>query len=110
MLTTPRTTIRRLRPEDGDAVRAIRTSAEVARWWHPVEAAWPVSDKDADDPDEQRWVVDVDGTPKGLIQVYGWPDADYRYASIDVFLDESVHHIGLGREVIGVDGIDPRTW
>lgn len=73
----------------------------MGRWWHPTDPAWPIADDDADDPDEQRWVVEVDGTLKGLIQVYEWPDTDYRYASIDVFLDVSVHNVGIGREVIG---------
>jgi len=98
---TARTVLRPLSEADGDAVRTIRQSPAVARWWHPTDPAWPISDEDAEDPDEQRWVIHVDGTPKGLIQVYEWPDDDYRYASIDVFLDVSVHSVGIGREAIG---------
>ena len=52
-------------------------------------------------PGRARWAVDVDGAAKGLIQVYEWPDEDYRNASIDVFLDASVHGKGIGREIVG---------
>ena len=60
-----------------------------------------MSDSDVDDPAETRWAVDVDGLVKGLIQLYETPSEDYRNASIDVFLDESVHGMGLGREIVG---------
>jgi aminoglycoside 6'-N-acetyltransferase len=100
-IRTPRALLRPLTPADGDALRSIRESPAVARWWHPTDAAWPVSDPDVGDPAETRWAVDVDGVVKGLIQVYEWPGEDYRNASIDVFLDASVHGMGLGREVVG---------
>jgi aminoglycoside 6'-N-acetyltransferase len=99
-LQTPRTLLRPVTADDGDALREIRQSPAVARWWHPVDPGWPVSDKDVDDSAETRWAVDVDGVVKGLIQLYELPDDDYRSASIDVFLDASVHGMGLGREIV----------
>jgi aminoglycoside 6'-N-acetyltransferase len=96
---------------DGDRVRAIRQSPAVSRWWHPTDPAWPTADEDAEDPDEQRWVIDVQGSVMGLVQVYEWPDPDYRHAGIDLFLDAAVHNVGIGREVVGaamahcVDGL-----
>ena len=60
-----------------------------------------MSDPDVDDAGETRWAVDVDGLVKGLIQLYESPSEDYRNASIDVFLDASVHGMGLGREIVG---------
>jgi aminoglycoside 6'-N-acetyltransferase len=99
-LQTPRTVLRPVTPADGDVLRAIRQSPAVSRWWHPTDPAWPVSDKDAEDEAETRWAVDLDGVVKGLIQLYEWPDDDYRNASIDVFLDASVHGKGIGREIV----------
>jgi aminoglycoside 6'-N-acetyltransferase len=100
-LSTPRATLRPLTPSDGEVLRGIRASPAVARWWHPAEPGWPLEDKDAHDPDETRWVVEVDGVVKGWVQTYDQPDPDYRFANIDLFLDVSVHGVGIGREVVG---------
>jgi aminoglycoside 6'-N-acetyltransferase len=100
-IVTPRTRLRPLTEADADLLRAIRASPPVARWWHPAEDGWPLTDKDADDPDETRWVVEVDSVVKGWIQTYDQPDPDYRYANVDLFLDASVHGVGIGREVVG---------
>jgi aminoglycoside 6'-N-acetyltransferase len=99
-LTTARTVLRPITAEDAEVLRAIRASPEVARWWHPADDGWPVSDKDADDTDESRWAVEIDGDVKGFVQTYDQPDPDYRYANIDLFLEASVHGQGIGREVV----------
>jgi aminoglycoside 6'-N-acetyltransferase len=99
-LTTARARLRPLAEADAPLLLAIRASPAVARWWHPADSGWPLTDKDADDPDELRWVVEVDAEVKGWIQTYENTDPDYRFAQIDLFLDASVHGIGLGREVV----------
>jgi aminoglycoside 6'-N-acetyltransferase len=99
-LTTARTRLRPLTAEDAEVLRAIRASPEVARWWHPADDGWPISDKDVEDPGEARWAVEIEGVVKGFVQTYDQPDPDYRYANIDLFLDASVQGHGIGREVV----------
>ncbi|HEY3190924.1 MAG TPA: GNAT family protein [Solirubrobacteraceae bacterium] len=91
-------TLRPVRPEDAERLRAIRAVPEVAAWWGPVEDDFPFGD----DPDATRFSVVLDGEVIGLVQFGEEADPDYRHAWIDVFLDPAHHGRGLGAEAVGM--------
>ena len=90
----------RLLPVVAEHVPALRRilDAPVVRHRWPSEAAsprWPF-----DDPSATRFAVVVEGSVRGMVQFGEEDDADYRHASIDVFLDPAVHGRGLGRDAV----------
>jgi aminoglycoside 6'-N-acetyltransferase len=90
-----------LRPAtDDDRARLseIRASPAVRRWWDDTpEPPWPRSDDET-----ARYAVELGDPPLvvGLVQSYEHPDERYRHAGIDIFLDESVHGRGIGRDAV----------
>jgi aminoglycoside 6'-N-acetyltransferase len=93
----PRVVLVALAPEHAPALRAIRATPEVSARWPDAEG-FPLDDE----PDAVRFVVFVgdDPQPRGLVQFGEELTADYRHASIDIFLDPAVHGHGYGREVV----------
>jgi aminoglycoside 6'-N-acetyltransferase len=88
-----------IRPlSDGDEaeLRRIHRSPEVARWWGQPEQGFPADD----DPDSTRLTIELEGRVVGLIEFYEEPTPRYRHATIDLFLDPSVHGRGLGSEAV----------
>lgn len=81
---------------DGPALAEILRAPEVVRWWGDAGIEWLLSD----DPQTVQFVVEVDGAVAGLVQFSEETDPMYRHAGLDIFLDPSVHHRGLGREAI----------
>jgi aminoglycoside 6'-N-acetyltransferase len=88
--------LRPLAVDDAPELRRIRATDAVARWWEPPEDDFPL----ADDPDVTRWTIEVDGAVAGMVQFDEEPDPKYRHASIDLFLDPSLHGRGIGTEVV----------
>ncbi len=75
-------------------LRIHRSEAVAGRWGEP-DAGFPF-----DDPDVAPFTVLVDGVIGGFVQ-YGEENTPmYRHASIDIFLDASVHGQGIGREAV----------
>jgi aminoglycoside 6'-N-acetyltransferase len=88
--------LRSLEPVDAGALRAIRDTDEVRRWWGPVEDDFPLGDE----PETTRLTV-LEGTAViGLIQYGEELEAQYRHAWIDVFLAPSHHGRGLGSDAV----------
>lgn len=87
-------------------MRAIRATPDVAARW-PDEEGFPLTDE----PEATRFVVllrdpEAPGgrrSPGARARAVRREDtADYRHASIDIFLDPEIHRHGYGREVITV--------
>jgi aminoglycoside 6'-N-acetyltransferase len=83
-------------PGDGDSLRGLLATPEVAAWWGPVPDGFPMED----DPDATRWSILVDDRIAGLIQFGEEPEPDYRHAWVDVFLDPRLHSRGLGSDAV----------
>jgi aminoglycoside 6'-N-acetyltransferase len=79
-----------VRPEHAERLRELRATPEVARWWDPPEADWPLDD----DPGLQKLTVSVDGEVAGYMQFWEESDPSARHADVDVFLGPD--HIGRG--------------
>ena len=88
--------LRPLLPDDAAELRRIRSTPEVARWWDPVEDDFPLGDE----PEATRWTVEVEGAVVGMVQFHEELEPKYRHASIDLFLDPTVHGRGIGTEVV----------
>jgi aminoglycoside 6'-N-acetyltransferase len=88
--------LRPLTPDDAPELRRILATPEVAHWWDAPDDDFPL----ADDPDSERFVIEVDGAVAGMIQCYEETDPKYRHASIDLFLDPAFHGRGLGTEAV----------
>jgi aminoglycoside 6'-N-acetyltransferase len=84
-------------PTEGDVseLRRIHSTPEVAARWDlpPDDFPW-------DDPDVTRLTIVADGAVVGFIQFFEEPDPKYRHASIDLFVDPTVHGRGIGTEAV----------
>lgn len=97
-----RVVLRAGRPDDETALRAVFAAPEVARWWPNPTDEEIASQLANSDPEEDIWMVEVDGRVVGLIQAYQETDPMYRHAGIDIVLHPDVHGRGLGPEAIRV--------
>jgi aminoglycoside 6'-N-acetyltransferase len=99
VLLGERVTLRGLRPDDRDRLRAILAEPEVARWWGPGGADAAV-DELLGPGEHVPFAIEVDGELVGSIQYAEEDDPDYRHAGIDLFLATPHHGRGLGRDAI----------
>lgn len=78
-------------------LRRILATPEVRARWRDEDAspAWPFDDSSA-----TRFSVIWDGLVSGMVQYGEENEADYRHASIDIFLDPAVHSRGIGRDAV----------
>ncbi len=90
-----RVVLRSLEPGDLDAIRRIRSSDAVVRWWGRPDDDFPADDGDV------RFVILVDGEVAGMLQFYEEPDPEARHADVDVFLDAAHHGKGYGTDAMG---------
>jgi aminoglycoside 6'-N-acetyltransferase len=92
-----------LRPattHDIPALAEIRATPEVYRWWRGEGDMASSVAADIDDPDAHVLVVEKSGRVVGAIQWSAEDEPDYRHASIDIYLDPSVHRQGLGIDAV----------
>ena len=96
-LQTKRLSLRPVMPEDARAIRTIRSSKAVSQWWgvECVDSDWPMNQSET-----RSFSIWLSENIVGFIQCYENTDPPYRHAGIDLFLDGSVHGLGLGREAI----------
>jgi aminoglycoside 6'-N-acetyltransferase len=92
----PATRLRAVRSGDEAALLRIHRSPEVRRWWGDPAPGFPWGD----DPEAIRLVIDVNGAVAGLVQFSEELEPRYRHATVDVFLDPSLHGRGLGTAVL----------
>ena len=93
----------RLRPlveSDRAAIVAIRSTDEVRRRWRGDDLEAEFTEDLADDDAHRFTIEDHDGRIVGLIQFGEEEDPDYRHASIDIYIDPSVHRQGFATDAI----------
>lgn len=78
-------------------LRRILATPEVSARWgdEAASSGWPDDDSSA-----VRFAIVVDGTVRGMVQYGEEDDPMYRHASIDVFVDPTVHGRGIGRDAV----------
>jgi len=95
-----RVTLRPAAEADVPALTAIRRTPEVFVWWRGGEDLEREVRDDLADEDAQTYVISYEGRVVGAIQWSQETEPDYRHASIDIYLDPSVHGRGLGTDAV----------
>lgn len=93
----------RLRPATRDDVgelARIRSTPEVYARWRGGNDLVASVEEDFDDPDVVGYVIELDGRTVGWIQWEAEETPDYRHASLDVFVDPTVHGRGVGTDAV----------
>jgi aminoglycoside 6'-N-acetyltransferase len=92
-----------LRPATADDIQSlakIRAKPEVYRWWRGEADMSSEVAADIADPEATTLAVELDGDVVGAIQWSAEVEADYRHASIDIYLDPPVHGRGVGADAV----------
>ncbi|MFF5973871.1 GNAT family N-acetyltransferase [Streptomyces sp. NPDC012769] len=87
-------------PADVPALAAVRATPEVRERWRGEDDMAAEVAADLDDPDTHCLTILHQDRIVGMIQWYSEEEPDYRHAGIDLFLDPSVHGIGLGTDAV----------
>ncbi len=88
--------IRPLREGDGEELLRIHNTPEVRGWWGEPEPGFPWHD----DPGSTRMAIELQGALVGMIEFWEELTPRYRHATIDLFLDPTVHGRGLGTQAM----------
>lgn len=94
-----RVRLRPLRVDDAPALAAAGAHPDVARWWPDITEAELVAKAEGRD-DVDAFAIEHEGELVGMAQFWENPDADFRYANIDLFLDPRFHGRGLGPDAV----------
>ena len=86
--------------DDVQALARIRATPEVYRWWRGEADMSSEVAADIADPEATTLVIELDGRVAGAIQWSAETEPDYRHASIDVYLDPSLHGRGVGTDAV----------
>jgi aminoglycoside 6'-N-acetyltransferase len=92
--------LRQATADDIPALARIRATPEVYRWWRGEGDMSSEVAADLADADTQTFAIERDGHVVGAIQWSAENEPDYRHASIDIYLDPSVHGRGLGADAV----------
>ena len=95
--------IEQLRPvadTDIPELARIRETPEVHEHWRGGDDMVAAVKKDLAEPDSTPYVIELDGRVVGWIQWQAEDDADYRHASMDIYLDPAVHGRGVGADAL----------
>lgn len=93
----------RLRPaerSDIPALVAIRETPEVFAYWRGGPDLLAAVEEDFAEDDATPYAIELAGRVVGWIQWSAEDEPDYRYASIDIYLDPAVHGRGVGADAV----------
>jgi aminoglycoside 6'-N-acetyltransferase len=79
---------------DADALHAILSEPEVARWWGHNDI------EDVRSEAEGSFAVVVDGEVAGWLQVNEEPEPEFKFVAFDIALTSGLHGRGYGREAL----------
>nr|WP_206745588.1 GNAT family protein [Jatrophihabitans sp. GAS493] len=100
ILRGERVCLRPVTAADVPALAAIRRTPEVRARWRGGEDMVTAVQDDRDEPDSTPFVIDVGRAVAGWIQWSAETEPDYRHASIDIYLDPTLHGQGLGADAV----------
>jgi UDP-4-amino-4,6-dideoxy-N-acetyl-beta-L-altrosamine N-acetyltransferase len=121
-MTAPLVTLRDLRPEDRDRLLAWRNAPEVAAYMYSDHQITPQEHAGwfagvADDPRRAYWIIEMDGAPVGLANLYDIARTHRRCAWAYYLAEPQVRGKGVGsfveftmiEKVFGEFGLD-KLW
>ena len=73
---------------------------EVARWWPNYDLARVETEFLGGEADVTIYAIESAGRLAGAIQAYEEPDAEFRLAHMDIFIDPELHGRGIGPAAI----------
>ena len=92
-----------LRPatiDDAPALASILAEPAVATWWGGYDLERVRTDLLGPEPEEEPFVIEVDGVVVGYLQVFEEDEPEFRYAALDLFLRTASQGEGLGPDAI----------
>lgn len=98
-LVGKRVRLRSTVPGDAPTLIAIRKTDEVRVRWRGEDFEAEFAE-DLEDDETTRLTIETDGRIIGLVQFGEESDAEYRHASIDIYIDPAVHRRGYATEAI----------
>jgi aminoglycoside 6'-N-acetyltransferase len=87
-------------PADIETLARIRRTPEVFRWWRGGDDLAAAVAGDLHEAGATPYVIELDDTVVGWIQWSAEEEPDYRYASIDIYLDPAIHGRGVGADAV----------
>jgi aminoglycoside 6'-N-acetyltransferase len=87
-------------PADVARLAEIRRTPEVYARWRGGDDMAAAVEEDLAEPDMVAYVIELDDRVVGWIQWQAEDDPDYRHASIDIYVDPSVHGRGVGTDAV----------
>lgn len=93
-------TLRSVAPDDVAALAEIRLKPEVRDRWRGADDMVAEVESDIAEPDVRTFVIEYEGGIVGAIQWGAEEEPDYRHASIDIYVDPSVHGRGVGPDAV----------
>jgi aminoglycoside 6'-N-acetyltransferase len=100
MLDGSRVRLRLASRADVAALLPIRQSPEVYAYWRGGDDLAAAIEDDLDEPGSTPYVIELAGRVVGWIQWSSEEEPDYRYASIDIYVDPAVHGQGVGEDAV----------
>jgi aminoglycoside 6'-N-acetyltransferase len=88
--------------DDIPALVGIRQAPEVYAHWRGGDDLEAAVREDFAEPDATGYVIELDGRVVGWVQWQAEEDPDYRHASLDIYVDASVHGRGVGTDAVRV--------
>ena len=85
---------------DVGALAAIRLTPEVREHWRGGDDMEAEVRQDLAEPGSTAYVIELDGRVAGWVQWQAEDEPDYRHASMDIYVDPSVHGRGVGTDAL----------
>ena len=99
VLNGDKVTLRPAAAGDVPVLAAIRAEPQVFMRWRGDDLDAEIAG-DLDDPELHLYAIEFEGETVGAIQWAAEEEPDYRHASIDVYVDPSVHGRGVGTDAV----------
>ena len=93
-------TLRPATADDIPALASIRSTPEVFARWRGGDDLVDEVAEDLESPDTETFAIELGGRVVGAVQWYANNDDEYRHAGMDLYLEPSVHGLGLGTDAV----------
>src|ERR1700722_11065874 len=100
LLTGSLVVLRSATRDDIPTLVAIRETSQVRGWWRGGEDMTAAVEEDLAEIGATAYVIELEGRVVGWVQWSAEDEPDYRFATIDIYVDPSVHGRGVGTDAV----------